>query len=335
MRSAIKVHGLRAGCAGAALAIVVDRSVGDPPDAWHPVAWFGTAMSRVERWTWRDARAAGVVHLAIGVGIAAAAGVALARAGSRSGLGRVALAFVPALVATGGGGLDRAARRVGDALAVGDLGSARQQLPWLVGRDPSGLDEGEVARAAVESVAENTVDAVVAPAWWAAVAGPCGVLVYRAANTLDAMVGHHSPRYERFGWAAAKLDDAANVVPARVAAALVAAVRPHRARAVWRAVRRDAPNHPSPSAGVVEAAFAAALGVRLGGTNDYGDRREVRASLGDGSAARVADIARACRLARDVDLALAAVLLAPVVAPTVAAAERRVRRASPRRGVAR
>src|SRR5204863_6463621 len=124
-----------------------------------------------------------------------------------------------------------------------------------VGRDPSELDESGVARAVVESVAENTVDAVVAPACWAAVFGAPGVLAHRAVNTLDAMVGHRSARYARFGWAAARLDDGAAWVPARLTAVLVALVRPRAARLVWQAVRRDAPAHPSPNAGVAEAAF--------------------------------------------------------------------------------
>ena len=123
---------------------------------------------------------------------------------------------------------------------------------------------------------------------------------YRAVNTLDAMVGHRSPRYERYGWASARLDDVAGWVPARVTAALVAAARPRSAAAVWTAVRTQAPAHPSPNAGVAEAAFAAALGLRLGGESRYGDRVEIRPPLGTGRPAEPADIARAVALARDV-----------------------------------
>jgi adenosylcobinamide-phosphate synthase len=157
----------------------------------------------------------------------------------------------------------------------------------------------------VESVAENTVDAVVAPALWAAALGAPGALGYRAVNTLDAMVGHRSDRYLRYGWASARLDDLAGWVPARVTAALVAAVRPPRAGAVWTAVRTQAPAHPSPNSGVAEAAFAAALGLRLGGENRYGDRVELRPPLGTGRPAERGDIARAVGLSRDVTLALA------------------------------
>ena len=149
-----------------------------------------------------------------------------------------------------------------------------------------------------------------APALWALAAGAPGALGYRAVNTLDAMVGHHSPRYERYGRASAKLDDVASFVPARFTAGLVAVARPLRARAVQRAVRADAPAHPSPNAGVAEAAFAAALGVQLGGENRYGDRVEVRPPLGTGRRPERTDIARAVRLSSDVEWMLTAMALA-------------------------
>ena len=181
-----------------------------------------------------------------------------------------------------------------------DLAGARLQVRNLVGRDPAELGPDEIARATVESVAENTSDAVVAPLVWGAIAGIPGLLGYRAVNTLDAMIGHRSPRYERFGWAAARLDDLANWVPARVAglaAAMAAPLVGGSPAAAVRAMRRDAGQHPSPNAGVVEAAFAGALGIRLGGRNVYQGRVEERGVLGDGRAIAVADIARANRLA--------------------------------------
>jgi len=162
----------------------------------------------------------------------------------------------------------------------------------------------------VESLAENTVDAVVAPALWGALLGAPGTLGYRAVNTMDATVGYHNERYEDYGWASARLDDMANFIPARVTAALVAAVRPSAARAVWRAVRHDAPLHPSPNSGVAEAAFAAALGVRLGGVNTYGGRIERRAQLGWGRAPEAPDIGAAVALCRDVTRGLIVSLLA-------------------------
>ncbi|MDT4943250.1 MAG: adenosylcobinamide-phosphate synthase, partial [Pseudonocardiales bacterium] len=166
-----------------------------------------------------------------------------------------------------------------------------------------------VARAVVESVAENTCDAVVAPLFWGAVAGVPGLLGYRAVNTLDAMVGHRSPRHGRFGWAAARLDDLANVVPARLTAGLVALAAPAvggDARGALRVAARDGRNHPSPNSGVSEAAFAGALGLRLGGRNAYRNRVEHRPELGDGAPPTVADIGRANRLCAGVTLAAAA-----------------------------
>jgi adenosylcobinamide-phosphate synthase len=189
------------------------------------------------------------------------------------------------------------------------LAGARQRVTHLVGRDPSTLDAAGVARAAVESVAENTCDAIVAPLFWGAVAGVPGLLGYRAVNTLDAMVGHRSPRYARFGWAAARLDDVANVLPARLTACLVAVVAPAVGGDMRGALRisvRDGRKHPSPNSGVSEAAFAGALGLQLGGRNVYRGAVEHRPVLGAGSAPAAADIARANRLSAGVTLAAAA-----------------------------
>jgi adenosylcobinamide-phosphate synthase len=254
-------------------------------------------MRAAEHRRWADRRARGAAHAALGTAVGTAAG---------AGLGATAATYL----AVAGRALDGAAGDVDAALHADDVERARALLPALVGRDPSSLGADEIARATVESLAENTVDAVVAPALWAVALGGPGALGYRAVNTLDAMVGHRSPRYERFGWASARLDDVANWVPARVTAALVVLVRPGAAASVRRAVREDAPAHPSPNGGVVEAAFAAALGLRLGGASRYGDRHEERPTLGDGRPVAPADIAAARRLARDVQLALAAVLAA-------------------------
>jgi adenosylcobinamide-phosphate synthase len=200
----------------------------------------------------------------------------------------------------GGRSLHREAGLIAGQLEVGDLAAARRQVRNLVGRDPSQLDSVGIGRATVESLAENTSDAVVAPLLWGAVAGVPGLLAYRAVNTLDAMVGHRSPRYLRFGWASARLDDVANWVPARVAGALTvlsAHLVGGSPREAVDTVLRDASRHPSPNAGVVEAAFAGALGIRLGGQNVYGGEVEDRGQLGRGRAVEVADIERARRLA--------------------------------------
>jgi adenosylcobinamide-phosphate synthase len=288
----------------AAAGILADRFVGEPPASLHPVVAFGRAMRAVEGVVYRDTRLAGAAHAAAGSGLGLMAG------------GLVGSTSVATWLAVAGRALGDAASGVGAALEAGDLGRARSLVPALVGRDPSDLDEKELARAVVESVAENTVDGVVAPALWAAILGAPGALGYRAVNTLDAMVGHRSPRYRSYGWASARLDDAAGWVPARCTAALVAAVRPRSAGAVWTAVRTQAPAHPSPNAGVAEAAFAAALGLRLGGENRYGDRVELRPPLGTGRPAEPSDIGRAVALSRDVSLALGAFLVVKARIPT-------------------
>jgi adenosylcobinamide-phosphate synthase len=210
--------------------------------------------------------------------------------------------------------LRREATAMAAALERGELPAARERLPNLCGRDPERLDEPELARATVESVAENTSDAVVAPLFWGAVAGVPGLVGYRAANTLDAMVGHRSERYARFGTAAARLDDALNLAPSRLTAALTALLAPladgdtGRALRIWR---RDGGDHPSPNAGQCEAAMAGALGVRLGGRNVYFGRSETRPFLGDGPRPDAGDIRRAAALSGAVGLA--AVVLAAAI----------------------
>ena len=288
--------GLKQRSLAAAVGYLADRAVGEPPDRAHPVALFGKLMGVVEGHNYRDTRAAGVLHCALGAGIGVVSGLA-----TRS-------VTAATWVSVGGKALADVAGNMQRALDAGDLGEARRMLPALVGRDPEGLDEKEIARAVVESIAENTVDAVVAPVLWAAVAGASGTLGYRAINTLDAMVGHRSKRYLRYGWASARLDDLAGWVPARVTALLVAIVRPGSAAAVLRAVRSQAPHHPSPNSGVAEAAFAAALGIRLGGRNRYGDRVEFRPSLGTGHTPEPSDIERAISLSRDATTVMAVLL---------------------------
>jgi adenosylcobinamide-phosphate synthase len=200
-----------------------------------------------------------------------------------------------------------------ELLEGGDVEGARRLLPSLCGRDPATLDESGLTRAALESVAENTSDAQVTPLLWAAVGGAPAVLGYRAVNTLDSMVGYRSPRYLRFGWAAARSDDAANYVGARVTAALVVLCAPlvgGSPMVAAQAWHRDAGRHPSPNAGVVEAAFAGALGVRLGGPTQYHHELQIRPTLGDGRQPTVADLRRAVTLSRVVQVGAAAVVAA-------------------------
>ncbi len=213
-------------------------------------------------------------------------------------------------IAAGGTTLCRTGGQMVCLLQDGDVEGARRLLPSLCGRDPSVLDAPGLTRAALESIAENTSDAQIGPLLWAAVGGTPAVLVYRAANTLDAMIGNKSSRYARFGWAAARFDDLVNLAPARLTGAAVVVCAPlvgGSAVQAWRAWRRDAGKHPSPNAGVAEASFAGALGVRLGGPTQYAHELEIRPTLGDGRIPDVEDLARAVRLSRAVQMLAAAV----------------------------
>ncbi len=288
--------------------LLLDRIVGEPPTAAHPVAWLGRGLGQLEARTHRDNRAAGVGHL--GVAVVLAALVARPLRDRWSGL---ALAV---WCCSAGRMLGRAATEVGDALDAGDLEAARSLVGGLVGRETGSLDEAEVARAAVETVAENTVDAVTATVFWAAVAGPTGVVVHRVVNTLDAMVGHRNERYQAFGWASARADDLLNWLPARLSVLAVGAARPGSARAALAAAWNDGGRHPSPNGGRIEAAFAGSLGFTLGGANAYpgAGHAEVRGPLGNGPAPTPADIARTVRLAEKATVAFAAGTVVAVLA---------------------
>lgn len=291
-----------------------DLLFGDPRRG-HPVALFGRGAAAFERLSYADTRAAGAVHTGALLGALGAAGVLVERVAGRAGAPAAMAAAT--FVALGGTSLTRAGNQMAGHLAAGDVDAARALLPSLCGRDPSALDADGLARAALESVAENTSDAQVAPILWGAIGGFPAILVYRGANTLDAMIGHRTPRYSRFGWAAARFDDAANFVAARVTAVMVMVCAPvvgGSPLGAWQAWRRDAARHPSPNAGVVEAAFAGALGVRLGGPTQYAHELEIRPTLGDGTPPRIADLSRAVRLSRAVQVATAllAVLLSGV-----------------------
>ncbi|WP_017623457.1 cobalamin biosynthesis protein [Nocardiopsis chromatogenes] len=301
--------------AGLIAGAVLDRLVPDPRRG-HPVALFGSAAARLEQALYRPSRARGALFAALSAGAAAGLGVAVERAAGPGG--RAAATAGAAWAALGGAMLAREAEAIADALESGDLDEARRRLPGLCGRDPSVLDEKGIARATVESVAENTSDAVVGPLVWGALLGLPGLLGYRAANTLDAMVGHRSERYDRFGAASARLDDLANWAPSRLTALLACAAAPLVGGDPRRALRitaRDGDRHPSPNSGRCEAAFAGALDLRLGGTNRYGDRVDHRPELGEGRHPEAADIRRAVALARGVDAGAAAVAAAVAAIP--------------------
>ncbi len=310
--------------AGAAL----DAALADPA-RMHPVAAFGTVANHTEQVLYRDSRAAGLAYTC-----ALAGGTVAASALVRSGVTRVgrrlgcqgatsaALTAAATWTVLGGTSLRRHGRRLGGELVRGDLAAARSRLPSLCGRDPAVLDCAGLSRAGVESLAENTSDAVVGPLVWGALGGVPGLLGYRAINTLDALVGYRSTRHARFGWASARLDDLANLLPARVAGLLACVCAPvvggSSVDAYW-VMRRDGRSHPSPNAGQVEAAFAGALGLRLGGTLRYHHGVEHRPVMGYGRPAVPADLERAAVLSAAVS-ACALVLSAGVAAATARSA---------------
>lgn len=335
--------------AGVAVGLAADTLLGDPA-RHHPVAGFGAVAAALERRIYADSRRRGTLFAGLAVGGVIGAGLAVDRWG-RSGRGRACLsAALATWLVVGQRSLTQAADRVYRALAAGDLEVARGHLPALCGRDAAALDASGVSRAAVESLAENSCDATVAPVVFALAGALAGcpvaaMLGYRAVNTLDAMVGHRSPRYARFGTAAARADDVANWVPARLTALLAAACAPvvcGSPAAAVTAVRQGARAHPSPNSGWPEAAFAGALGVRLGGELSYAGGVQQRPVIAPGAPpAGVDDIPRAMRLCRAVAQAQALAVLTVAGAPLVrrrrsSGAHRRVagsRRARSRRPV--
>ena len=291
------------------LAFAFDLVFGDPDRLWrrvpHPVALMGRVITALDhglnRAAWPEARRrqAGFVAAALlGLG-AALIGLALSQALVRLFHGWLGEALIAGVLLAQRSLYEHVAA-VARALDDG-LADAREAVSRIVGRDPQALDEAGVARAAIESLAENFSDGVVAPAFWYAVAGLPGLLVYKAANTADSMIGHRTPRYRAFGFAAARLDDVLNLVPARLAGlfiALAAGLRGARMSEAFRAMRRDAPHHTSPNAGWPEAAMAGALGVALAGPRRYGGRVLEAAWMNPGGRAALGaqDIRAALRL---------------------------------------
>lgn len=289
---------------------IADRIWADPP-RMHPVSGFGHIASEIENRLWADSYYRGVLFTGLLSGGAGAAAIAVDRLCRRTPT-RIGVTAAITWAVLGGASLSREARRVQAHLEHADIAAARRQLRHLVGRHTDALGEDEVCRAVIESVAENTSDAVVAPLVTGALAGIPGLVVYRVVNTLDAMVGYPRGRYRRFGWASARLDDLLNLVPARVTALLAAILTPTIGGSPIEAVRiwrRDAARHPSPNAGPVEAAFAGAMGVRLGGPNSYPDRVEERNRLGDGDQPVIADITTAITLADRIGTACVAAIV--------------------------
>ncbi|MDZ3838289.1 MAG: adenosylcobinamide-phosphate synthase CbiB [Rhodospirillales bacterium] len=305
-------------------ALAIDAAVGGRPGPFgmlpHPVRLIGALIDRLERRlndparSERQRRWRGGLTVLLVCGVSGGLGWAVAAmARELPVLLLVELALVVSLLAQRS--LFDHVRAVGRALRDGGIGSGREAVAHIVGRDVTALDEHGVARAAIESCAENFSDGVVAPVFWYAVAGLPGLLVYKATNTLDSMIGHRSERYLAFGWAAARLDDALNLIPARLAGLLlagVAAVMPGASgRRALAVMRRDARRHRSPNAGWPEAAAAGALGLALGGPRRYGEEEVADPWLGDGDTeATPEDIGRMLRLYTAACLLAAAVIAA-------------------------
>jgi len=277
----------------------------------HPVAWIGAVIGWLDRATnraelgRRARRRNGVLAIGAVVLLVLATTALLQRALVICLPRPLALAALALLASTliAQRSLHEHVAAVAEAMERGGLAAARRAVAHIVGRNPAYLDAAGVARAAIESLAENLSDAVVAPALWCALLGLPGIAVYKAINTADSMIGHRTARHEAFGWAAARLDDAVNLLPSRLSALwLVLAACRRRdgdAGAALRAVRRDAPRHRSPNAGWPEAAMAGALGLRLAGPRVYAETPVADAWMGDGSAAATAaDIRRALALYR-------------------------------------
>jgi adenosylcobinamide-phosphate synthase len=275
------------------LALLFDMAVGDP--AWlyrrvaHPVALFGRAISAGERWLYPRDGAGGAFWRGLALTAGLAGGAALLGAVLFMILEMVLGGWLMAAVLASSLIACRSLHAHGMAVADGldlSLAEGRAAVSHIVGRDPDSLDRGGVARAAVESIAENFSDGVVAPVFWLALFGLPGLLAYKAINTLDSMIGHRSPRYILFGRAAAKLDDGVNWLPARLAGGVLAAAATLMpgadAAGAWRTMRRDAHQHRSPNAGWQEAAMAGALGFALAGPRQYGAEVVDDAWMGDG-----------------------------------------------------
>lgn len=290
--------GLSARATGLAVGVALDAVLGDPR-RHHPVAWFGTWASRVEKVLYADSRQAGARYLMATVGPWLLTALTLERTSRRTWWAHAAVTAATTWAALGAHSLVTEGRTMARHLESGDLPAAREQLPHLCGRDPRDLGPDELARATVESLAENTNDGVVCTLWWGAVAGIPGIVTHRAVNTLDAMVGHRSPRYARFGSASAVTDDVLAWIPARLTAlfACVSAPVVHGSPArSARVVLADGSHHPSPNGGWCEAAWAGALGVTLGGRNVYAGRVEERGLLGTGPRPGATAVRRAARL---------------------------------------
>lgn len=253
------------------LALLLDAALGEPRGLWqrvpHPAVLMGRAVALLEQWLNRGAqrRLKGILAVLF------IAGGALVLGAGLSALGGLVSALLAAILLSHRSLVDHL-RAVGDGLRL-SLGDGRLAVARIVGRDTAQMDQADIARAAIESGAENFSDGVIAPAFWFLLAGLPGLILYKAINTADSMIGYRSERYAKFGWAAARLDDLLNLIPARLSALLIAGAYGQLRH--WRAIVTEARRHRSPNAGWPEAAMARGLGIALSGPRSYhGARRE-------------------------------------------------------------
>jgi adenosylcobinamide-phosphate synthase len=316
----------------ALLAMMIELCAGYPQALWravgHPVTWIGRLIAALDRLLNRDVpppfpppltgegregvrRGAGIAAILLLLGIVGTIAFIVEHELLRLPFGLIAVA-ASTLIAQRS--LHRHVADVADALERDGLAAGRVAVAKIVGRDAGALDAAGVARAAIESLAENFADGIVAPVFWMAIAGLPGAALYKAINTADSMIGHRTPRHEAFGWAAARLDDLVNLPASRLSALLLVAAALNKnasAAAAWRAVVRDAARHRSPNAGYPEAAMAGALGLSLAGPRVYGGVKIDDATMGDGRRdATAADIRHALTLYRHADAILIALVAA-------------------------
>lgn len=271
-------------------AVLLDLALGDPRALPHPVSAIGRMISFLEsplRRLFKNARLAGIVLLLTTVAVTYAGATLLLRgAYAIAPEAGFVLGLYLAWVSLAARSLQVESGKVAKALLNGDLAGARLALSYIVGRETAQLDEPEIIRGAVETVAENTGDGVIAPLFFLMLGGPALAIAYKAVNTLDSMVGYKNERYLQFGWASARFDDLANYLPARLTGLLMVLAAPICALSgsgAWRIMRRDCRNHSSPNSGFPEAAAAGALGVRLGGANRYFGQLLEKPTIGDPS----------------------------------------------------
>lgn len=276
----------------AIIAFLVDTIIGDPNSCWHPVVLMGKLIGALEKWFYQKEDSDGkkftmgamLVLITLLVTYEAAAAVMMLSYRIPWSYGSAVAGGILLSFTISPKSLAKAGKGIYTLLILGQLEEARKKVGWIVGRDTENLDDAEIARATVETIAENTVDGIIAPLFFFVIGGVPLAVLYRAANTMDSMIGYKNDKYLYFGRAAAKLDDVLNYIPARITGVLfifAACVLGFDYKNAYRVMLRDAEKHPSPNGGYAEATVAGALHIRLGGVNSYFGKKHFRAYMGD------------------------------------------------------